>query len=134
MLRKFILHFNRFPHFLMTGMVGYTVSLGLTVLLTEYARLWYLLSFLIGAFTGLVCSFIINSVFTFKDHKKDGSSRRFALYLGYYLINGIITFALIYLLTSVWGLHYVLSIVGITVVSNIVTFLVNKKWIFVKEG
>lgn len=133
LLRPISFQFRQYPHFLIVGGFGYGVNIGLTFLFTEYVHLWYLLSFIIAACISLTCSFILNSLFTFRGYLRKSHSERYALYTGFYIASALVTFALVYILTSVLGVYYLLSITVVTFVSSFVTFIVNKRFIFLHK-
>lgn len=132
-LEALFIQFKRYPHFLIIGGLGYGISIGLTFLFTEYMRLWYLLSFIIAALVSLTVSFMLNSAFTFKGYLRKSHSRRYSLYIGFYAVSALVTFTLVYLLTSVFGIHYLISITAVTLISSFITFIVNKKLIFIHK-
>ena len=122
--------FRHYPYFFIIGGLTYGINIGLTFLLTEYIHLWYLLSFIIAALISLSCSFILNSLFTFRGYLRESHPERYALYIGFYIVSALITFALVYILTSIFNIHYLISITVVTLVSSFVTYIVNKKFIF----
>lgn len=122
--------FKNYPLFFIIGGLTYGLNIGLTFLITEYLHLWYLLSYIIAALISLTCSFILNSLFTFRGYLRESHSKRYTLYLGFYIISALTTFALVYILTSIFKLHYLVSITVVTLASSFVTYIVNKKFIF----
>lgn len=122
--------FRHYPYFFIIGGLAYSINIGLTFLFTEYIHLWYLLSFIIAALISLTCSFILNSLFTFRGYLRESHSKRYALYISFYIISALITFTLVYILTSIFMIHYLISITAVTLVSSFVTYIVNKKFIF----
>lgn len=133
LLRAIYAQFKRYPYFFIIGSIGYGISIGLTFLFTEYIRLWYLLSFIIAALISLTCSFILNSLFTFRGCLRESLKERYALYIGFYTISALVTFALVYILTSIFNMHYLVSITAVTLVSSFITYIVNKKFIFLHQ-
>jgi len=130
LLRAIYAQFRHYPYFFIIGGLAYGINIGLTFLLTEYIHLWYLLSFIIAALISLTCSFILNSLFTFRGYLRESHPERYALYIGFYIVSALITFALVYILTSIFNIHYLISITVVTLVSSFVTYIVNKKFIF----
>lgn len=127
---RILTHFKRYPHFLIIGTISYGINISLTFLLTEYLRWWYLVSFITAALISLTFSFVLNSIFTFKEYLRRNHAQRYLLYIGFYIISAVITFILVYIFTSIIGLHYLVSITIVTATSSVVTFIVNKKFIF----
>lgn len=125
--------FKHYPYFFIIGGIGYGISIGLTFLFTEYIHLWYLLSYIIAALISLTCSFILNSLFTFKGYLRESHKERYALYIGFYIISALVTFALVYILTSIFNMHYLVSITVVTLVSSFITYVINKKFIFLHQ-
>ena len=54
------------------GMINYGLKIGLTILLTEIFKIWYLMSYAISLFTTIIFSFFYNAYITYqvKDNKK----------------------------------------------------------------
>lgn len=126
-------HFSRYPHFLMVGGFSYILNILLTYFFTEYFNSWYLLSFMLAAFVSLSLSFILNSSYTFKGYERKSHSKRYGLYIGFYCVSAVTTFVLVYILTSVFGMYYLFSITIVTLASSLLTFGVNRKFIFLHK-
>lgn len=133
LIRTIYAKFKHYPYFFIIGGIGYGISIGLTFLFTEYIQLWYLLSFIIAALISLTCSFILNSLFTFRGYLRESHRERYALYIGFYIISALITFALVYILTSILNMYYLISITIVTLASSFITYIVNKKFIFIHQ-
>ena len=129
-LRPFSFQFRRYPRFFIIGAFSYIINIGLTFLLPEYAHLWYLISFSLAALVSLSCSFILNSFYTFRGYLRKDNTKRYTLYINFYIISALITFVLVYLLTSIFKMHYFVSITVITLISSFITYIINKKFIF----
>ena len=122
--------FRHYPYFFIIGALAYGLNIGLTFFFTEYIHLWYLLSFVISALVSLTCSFILNSLFTFRGYLRESHSKRYTLYIGFYIISAFITFTLVYVLTSILDIHYIISITAVTLASSFITYIVNISFIF----
>lgn len=126
-------HFKQYPHFLIVGGFSYILNILLTYFFTEYFGLWYLLSFIFAAFISLSLSFVLNSFYTFKEYERRSHSERYGLYIGFYCVSAVTTFVLVYTITSIFGMHYLFSITIVTLASSLITFSVNKKFIFLHK-
>ncbi len=133
LLETIYAQFKHYPYFFIIGGIGYGISIGLTFLFTEYLHLWYLLSFMFAALISLTCSFILNSLFTFRGYLRESHQERYALYIGFYIISALVTFVLVYILTSIFNMHYLFSITIVTLASSFVTYIVNKRFIFLHK-
>jgi dolichol-phosphate mannosyltransferase len=109
---------HRFLKFCTVGAIGAVVNLLVLYALTEFG-VFYLLSGLVGIEAGLLSNFVFNRSWTFKD--RGASGLRFtltALYRDHAVrfVGIILNLAILWLLTSLFGIYYLLSqLIGITV-------------------
>lgn len=118
----------QFIRYASVGLLAAVVEYGLTIALTELSGVWYLLSGSAGYAAGFVISFTLNRVWSFKS--KGRLTRQLALYASLFMINLIVSNALLYLLTTVAGLVYFISkllVMGMVVLWN---FVLYKKIIY----
>ena len=128
--KEFIIKFKRYPHFIMIGLTGFLINLLLTFVFTEFFHLWYLLSYIMGALLSWVFSFYMNSHFTFRGHNSEHNFKRYIFYLQTYGLMGLASLAFVYILTSIFGVYYLLSILIASSVMSLATFVFNKKVVF----
>lgn len=97
-------------------------------LLTEWAGLYYLYSVTVSYFCGFFTNFFLNKYWTFQ--KKEGTSAqmlRYALLAGG---NYLLTLSLMYLLTSLLGINYLISRGAVLVMVICWNFLLYKKVVY----
>ncbi len=109
---------HRFLKFCTVGAVGAVVNLLVLYALTEFG-VFYLLSGLVGIEAGLLSNFMLNRSWTFKD--RGAAGLRFlltALYRDHAVrfVGIMLNLLILWLLTSLFGLYYLISqLIGITV-------------------
>lgn len=118
----------QFGKYLVTGGISAGTEFSLLILLTEYFKLWYITSNSIAYSSGFVISFLMNKYWSFNSRENFG--RQLAMYGVLFFINLGLSTALMYLLTSVLGILYIISkifVMGLIVLWN---FLLYKKVIY----
>ena len=108
--RKFDL--LRFVKFCIVGASGTLLSMGLLWSLTEFAGLPYLASAAIGIETAIISNFTFHSFFTFSDRRSPTVKAFFIRMLKYNLVSMAgfaINMGMLWVLTEVFGLYYLLS-------------------------
>jgi putative flippase GtrA len=128
--KEFVRKFKRYPHFIMIGLSGFLINIFLTFFFTEFFHLWYLLSYIMAALFSWAFNFYMNSRFTFRGHHTEHNLKRYIFYLQTYSLMGLSSLAFVYILTSIVGLYYLLSILIASAVMSLATFVFNKKVIF----
>ena len=110
--------FHRFLKFCAVGAVGAVLNLAVLYSLTELG-VFYLISGLLGIEAGLLSNFFLNRSWTFKD--RQGRGLRYmltALYRDHAVrfVGIVLNILILWILTSFFGLYYLLSqIIGIAV-------------------
>lgn len=122
-------HLKQFLKFCAVGGIGLLINLGITY--TGVALgLWYLYAFIIGLIISWSCSFVLNAFFTFPEHERAAYLRKYFLFLGNYSIVFVLNIALMYVLTSLVGLHYILSIILCALSTTVLTYSFSKYVIY----
>ncbi|MEM1586973.1 MAG: glycosyltransferase [Candidatus Bathyarchaeia archaeon] len=124
---------QRLLKFVMVGVSGVLVNEGLLFTLTELLGIHYLLSALISIECSILSNFALNDVWTFRDRRGHGTrsllKRMVKSNIGFgagVLLNLLVLF----LLTELGGLHYLISnLLGI-VAAFIWNFLISMRWIW----
>ena len=127
---KIVKKFGRYFHFVIIGASGTVLVFAMTFVLTDYLHFWYLLAYIISTLCGWTYGFIMNSKFTFQGHDGDKLVKRYIFYIQGYVLLSLISFSSVYVLTSILYLHYLISMLIITVIMSIITFNFNRKFIF----
>lgn len=115
--------------YIATGVLGVSVQVGLTVLLTRYFGLNYLVSLAVVAVSVIVVGFLLNRSWTFRKR-----GRNVLAELGrYLLVTGVNTFiglASCAFLVQDGGVAYPYAIAIVAAVFAPITYLVHRAWTF----
>lgn len=122
---------HRIVKFALVGLIGVFVNLGILWALTEFAKIYYLISAVFSIETSIISNFLLNDVWTFKDRKGKGLTN---------LVKRSVKFNLISLpafpmqifvmgiLKESFGMYYmVAALIGILVVFTW-NFIANSFW------
>lgn len=116
--------------FLAVGLTGLGVLLVATYLLTEYVHLWYFWAYALATLLSWTCIFFLNSLFTFAGHDRSNYGKKYVVFLAMYLGTFAVNAGIVYSLTSIVGLQYLISITVATAITTSITFTVSKIFIF----
>jgi dolichol-phosphate mannosyltransferase len=110
--------FHRFLKFAAVGSIGAVLNLALLYALTEIG-VFYLLSGLLGIEAGLLSNFFLNRSWTFRDRQTRGLGYMLtALYRDHAVrfVGIVLNLVILWLLTSLFGVYYLISqVIGIAV-------------------
>jgi len=123
-----------FLQFATVGAGGFLLNLAVTFVLTEFAGLWYLLSFIAGTWTNWTWNFLLNSRVTFYGHDRSRYFFQYIRFLGMYSVASIVSMSLVYALTSIMEVYYMLSIIIVSLAVSPFTFLYSRRFIFFRES
>jgi dolichol-phosphate mannosyltransferase len=121
----------RFVKFCLVGLSGVLVNMGLLWLLTEFAGLFYLLSAAISIETSILSNFTLNDYFTFRDRRSPTLKSFLSRLVRFNLVSlaGLaLNMGVLWLLTEVFGVYYLLSNLCGIVVATLWNYLVNTWW------
>jgi len=122
------LDLRRYALFLLAGGLGAGANWTLTIVLTEFAHMWYLAAFGIGVVVNIVVTFRFNDRVTFASpellHVK---LRRF---VGLTILTGTVVTLGVYLLTEFASVYYLYSIVTVTLLFSVASFSISRRWVF----
>ena len=121
----------RFLKFCAVGLSGVLVNMGLLWLLTEVAGLFYLLSAAISIETSIISNFILNDYFTFRDRRSPQVKSFLSRLLKFNVVSlaGLgLNMGVLWLLTEVFGIYYLLSNLCGIAVATLWNYLVNTWW------
>ena len=122
---------KRFVKFALVGASGVLVNMGLLWLLTEFAGLLYLLSAAIGIECAIISNFTLNDYFTFRDRRANGSgnfARRLAKFNVVSLGGVGINLLVLWLLSGVLGVNYLVSNLCGIALATLWNYLLNSWW------
>jgi dolichol-phosphate mannosyltransferase len=115
--------------FCIVGASGIIVNLGILYFLTECVGIYYLLSSAIAIEISIITNFILNNYWTWK-RKHKGFWKRLGQFQLVSLSALIINEGILFSLTELFGVWYLVAqLVGIVVATG-VNFIVNNKWTF----
>ena len=121
----------RFLKFCLVGLSGVLVNMGLLWLLTEFAGLFYLLSAAISIETSIISNYLLDDYFTFHDRRSPTVKSALSRLLKFNLVSlaGLATnMGVLWLLTEVFGVYYLLSNLCGIAVATLWNYLVNTWW------
>jgi len=121
----------RFIKFCGVGLSGVLVNMGLLWLLTEFAGLFYLLSAAVSIETSIISNFVLNNYFTFRDRRPSGAKSFFNYLVKFNLVSlaGLgLNMGVLWLLTEVFGVYYLLSNLCGIAMATLWNYLVNTWW------
>ncbi|MFH1381937.1 MAG: glycosyltransferase family 2 protein [Chloroflexota bacterium] len=122
---------SRFAKFCLVGGSGVLVNMGLLLLLTEFVGFYYLLSSAIGIETSIISNFLLNDFFTFRDRRAQSAQNLVGRLFKFNLVSlaGLgINLALLWFLTSVVGMYYLISNLFGIAAATLWNYLVNVLW------
>jgi len=125
---------HRAVKFMIVGFTGLIVNIGFLFFLTERVGLYYLLSGLVGIEASILSNYFLNDLWTFGDIK-DNKYSRVSRLVRFHAVSAtgiLINLSTLYLLTTMWGIYYIIAeIVGIALAFTW-NFLINRKYTWQK--
>ncbi|MFA6416214.1 MAG: GtrA family protein [Candidatus Paceibacterota bacterium] len=101
--------FLRLSKYVFSGFLGAGTNIFILYLLTDKFGLWYLLSGIISFVCSVFVSFVLHKELTFNDKVRHKINKKFILFFLVATINLLINTTMLYLLTDVFGIFYLLS-------------------------
>ncbi len=127
--------YKRFLKFCVVGASGVLVNEGLLWLLTDGFGLFYLYSAIVSIEASIVSNFTLNNIWTFRDRRL-ASGNIFIRLLKYNLtcLIGVgLNVFILWLLTEILGMHYLISNIFGIVVAFTWNYTASVKWIWMRE-
>ena len=121
---------KKFVTFVLVGGCGLLLNLGISYLLTDILGLWYFVSFVIATLVTWTAIFFANSCLTFAGHSQERYMGRYIKFIVGYLGIFIFNASLVFLLTSVLHVHYLISITISSAITSIFTFIFSSKYVY----
>jgi putative flippase GtrA len=117
-----------FVKFSFVGLTTFLLHLFLTVLLTEVFGFVYYTSYAIALALGWVYNFFLNMWFTFSAKGKlSRIAEKFSVVI---LVSTAMNWLLVFFLVEVFGLHYFLAILIVSILLSIIDFFAEEDWVF----
>jgi len=119
---------EQFEKYVVSGLISAGTEYAILLVLTEFAGLWYIFSNTIAYVSGFWLSFLLNRFWSFKS--KGNILRQLALYGILFVFNLILTNLLLFFLTSIAGIQYMISKILVMGVAVLWNFIIYKKIIY----
>ena len=120
----------QFFRYVIVGGIATVVDWGVQYFLTE-AGIHYLVSAVFAFFAGLSVNFLLSKIFVFKAEKaRVGTALEFAAYAAIGGAGLLLTVGIMYVLTDVLHLHYMLSKVAATFIVLFWNYFARKKLVY----
>lgn len=120
----------RFFNFSLVGITTFLVQIFLTLLLTEWARLVYYVSYAFALLVARLLNFIFNTKYTFRAKGSMMSRlRRFAVVATIYSFTNWI-FVIVFV--EYVHLHYIISVVLVSLLLSFLAYIMQDRWVFAK--
>lgn len=110
--------------------VALAVDFGSLVLLTELAGVNHLISATIGFIFGLTVNYALSILWVFHSTKQTNNRQAFIIFTIIGIIGLLLTDLIIWLMTDVAGVHYLLSKIASAFIVFIWNFTARKKMVF----
>ena len=120
----------RIGKFALVGGSGVMVNTLVLWLLTEIFGIFYVLSAVAGVETSLVTNFIIHERWTFTDGREGHALFRFGKYNLTSLTGMGINIIVLYMLTSVIGIYYLVSNLIAACSAFLFNYFISAKWVW----
>ena len=121
---------SQITYFISVGGIGLLVNLLITYIGVQYFDLWYLWSFFLAALVGWTVIFIGNALFTFPEHERNSYIKKYITFIIGYSVMFSVNASIVFFLTSILSIYYLVSIIIGTIITTLLTFTFNKKVIF----
>ncbi len=124
---------KRLVKFGLVGGWGIVVNMLLLWFLTEAAGLYYLLSSMVAIEISLVNNYVLNDMWTWRDRGKAGKKEYFKRMGQYHLTAAaaaLVNISLLWVLTEVFGIYYLVSNALGILCGTALNFFVNDRWTF----
>jgi len=112
-----------FFNYFIIGVIATIVDLGLLFVLTEFFKIWYLLSVAIACIVGMLTNYIINKKFNFKNKSKK-IALQFGLFFSVALTSIVLNLVIVFILVEFFTLWYLLA----KVISTLIVFSWSFYW------
>lgn len=129
LIKHGLTRYSRFIRFCIVGTSGLVINETLLFLLTEFGNLYYLYSAAIAIEVSIITNFILNNFWTWKRDSIHMLSRLWKFNL-VSVVALTINLSVLYIFTSLLGLHYLISnIIGVAA-ATFINYFVNDRWTF----
>ncbi|MCR4276189.1 MAG: GtrA family protein [Candidatus Parcubacteria bacterium] len=115
------------------GSMVVMINVSLLYSFTEFFHIYYLISAVFAFCVAFLVSFFLQKFFTFSDVSTGRVASQMARYLSLQLAYVCVNAALLYVLVEYLGVWYILAELTIALGLAIVTFIISRRFIFVRQ-
>ena len=123
---------KQFIKFAIVGVINTLINLCVLYILTDFFNVYYIFSAVIAFIVAVTNSFILNKIWTFKENLGDRTIKKYSKFFIISICALLVNLLVLYVLTDIFKLYYMLSQVIAIGVSLWVNFFGNKMWTFRK--
>ena len=116
--------------FSIIGSIGLLINVAVAYILKEFFGLWYFWAFVVGVLFNWSFNFLANSYFTFKGHPRDNYFGKYSLFIAIYLIAFIVNSGIVYTMTSIFNIYYLISIAAAAGITTLITFGLSRRFVY----
>jgi dolichol-phosphate mannosyltransferase len=127
MERKNIIQFFKFA---IIGVINTLINLLCLYVFTEFFHIYYLISAVMAFLFAVTNSFILNKIWTFKEKISYNSKTKYIKFMIISIIALMINLLVLYILTDIFHIYYLISQIIAIVLSLWINFFGNKIWTF----
>jgi dolichol-phosphate mannosyltransferase len=121
---------GQFLKFAFVGFLGTIINLAVLYSTTEMLEIYYVVSAVFAFCVAVTSNYILNKVFTFRERFRHKTLRKFMQFLLVSIAALSVNLALLYMLTELFGIYYLVSQVIAILLALSINFFGNKKWTF----
>ncbi len=129
-LKKVLSFYHRYHVFFVFYSLCFGINYFITWVLTDYFGIYYILSYGAGTFINWTFNFFSNSKVTFRGHDTTRQLQRYVRFLILYTCLAPLNFGTVYLLTSIFHVHYLISVPVATITYSVINYTILKKKIY----
>lgn len=118
-------------YYIAGGLCGSLLNLATAFTFTHFFHLFYFYSYIIASIVNYTFNFFFHRAITFS--VLDKTAKRASIYYLTNIILGALSLSIVYVLTSILGIQYLLSGVLSTAIIVIINFLISKLFTFRKD-
>lgn len=120
----------QFIRYLFTSGIALVADYALTFFLTEFCKVYYLVSSMSGNILGLIINYLLSIAWVFNNRKVKDQRMEFFIFILTSIVGMIITQSLVWLLTEIFKFHYMISKSFSILFGYLVRFFLRKKLLF----
>jgi putative flippase GtrA len=121
---------KEFLKFCIIGAINTGLNLAVLFTLVDFFSMWYIYAAVVAFLVALSSSFILNTMWTFKQNIKYKVGRRYSKFFIVSCTAAFINIALLYIFTDFFRIYYMISQVMATMVTLMINFIGNKFWTY----